>query len=453
MSKEDKWYKILNELLIKDEVTLNYLSKITSSSQATLKKNIDFLNEEMKGISEIVEGVIGYKLEISNVIKFEEIMNGKLREKLDFNSSKKRIAFMIIEFLENKEYITIDEFTERLKVSRTTVNNDLKELKVILSRYSLKLQGKSNCGLKLVGDELGIRLLLLYHAFDYFSYKFPLEKNVYRLLIALQEEFNLDKENMRIFKKSVSIVIYRILHGYKMDERISIYTNYERNTKNINELTETINNTYQCQLTRYDIDFICFPINTRNTAHVSPQTMKMYEESVYIVYKKIIEEIRYKLVIDLDEDEFFQNVKYHLMFMMNRVIFHVDRVNIVSIVTQLTNEMHLHSSFLGLCEEREKVSSTIFEQGIGIPHAINKDSNKIVLCGGNSEKKSENQEVQALFLLAVPETLDEEVSNIIIKLYDIIFLIAKNQQLFKRMIEIQDKEEFISYMREVTQLL
>lgn len=70
MSLTNKWYDILNILLLKRRVTLNELSKLTKSSSQTLKKNIELLNGQLSKIAEIKQDKNSVELTITNFMNF-----------------------------------------------------------------------------------------------------------------------------------------------------------------------------------------------------------------------------------------------------------------------------------------------------------------------------------------------------------------------------------------------
>ena len=62
--------------------------------------------------------------------------------------------------LDNGSYITIDRISDRLKVSRSTIVNDLEEIRLQLDRMQIKLETKTNKGLRVSEKESRIRNLL-----------------------------------------------------------------------------------------------------------------------------------------------------------------------------------------------------------------------------------------------------------------------------------------------------
>ena len=92
--------------------------------------------------------------------RLKEILEGA--EKYDFVfSPDERIVIIILSFIDAEDYIKTEELSEKLGVSQSTINNDLKEVRKTLKEYGLKIVFRQRYGLKLVGEERHIRKLMV----------------------------------------------------------------------------------------------------------------------------------------------------------------------------------------------------------------------------------------------------------------------------------------------------
>lgn len=330
MQHKESLYKILHYLLIKESASLKSLARIGNVSEKTLRKWIDQLNQQFFDIAQVIEGYFGYQLVIKDVPTFEKMMDSRLRSETDFNSPHKRIAFMIKRLLEATDYIIIDDLADGLMISRTTANNDLKELKYLIEKFNLTIESRTNRGLKLVGLEKDIRLLLIYHVYDYFNDAFSLDDEIEDFLLKMQTIYRLDKFHFSLLVKTISVVVYRVSRGFYLTKEILGYINLEGDAQTIQELCVILENKLSCHLTKYDTDFCCFPLNTRNTSYINTRAMRLHEPIVFEWCEKIVAGIKDKLIVPFDKLEFFYHIKYHLLFMINRAVFYVDKPNILS---------------------------------------------------------------------------------------------------------------------------
>src|SRR5699024_7527895 len=66
-------------------------------------------------------------------------------------------TYLIRRQLLGEHYLKLDDLSEELYVSRSTVHNDLKNGKEILNEYGIQLETRPNYGIKLKGSELKLR--------------------------------------------------------------------------------------------------------------------------------------------------------------------------------------------------------------------------------------------------------------------------------------------------------
>ena len=176
MSLTNKWYEILNILLVKRRVTVEELMTLTDLSKQTLRKNIQLLNDRLQETAQIVEEGKYFELKVAHLDRFQLIMSGKLKKETDFNSAGKRMAYIIRALIDAPDYILIDDLCDELQVSRGTVNKDMREIKKAIGPYGVKIVGIPNKGMQIVGDEFHFRLVVLKFVYDYYSDDYPLTR-------------------------------------------------------------------------------------------------------------------------------------------------------------------------------------------------------------------------------------------------------------------------------------
>ena len=91
------------------------------------------------------------------------------------------------------------------------------------------------------------------------------------------------------------------------------------------------------------------------------------------------------------------------------------------------------SGFLERLEQREEQSTMVFTGGVALPHTVQYATDRLTLAAGVLPKgiRSAEREVNVVFLLGLPEQLDEE-DNLLIRIYDEIITIAQDSELRER---------------------
>ncbi|MCB5952837.1 HTH domain-containing protein [Enterococcus sp. BWT-B8] len=320
MTLVNRWYQILQYFIAYDRLTREELQKITATTSQTVKKTIQLLNEQLDHIAKIIEKEGFYQLKVIDTQQFEAVMNGSLKQHVDLNSSSKRIAVLIDCFIKQNDYIVIDDLSDLLGVSRSTVNKDLRSLKQLLAEYDSTLIGTPNKGLLLKGQEENLRMLYLYHAYDYLEYT-PLNGSVLQLIEELSLTKKLDFRMVGLLKKVITFTMKRIHSGNSLSMKIPYYVNYFAADPQLEMLMIALEENYSLTISQYDFDFLCFPLNIFNNNAVDDCFSG--EMQAAELFRGMMETIRESVILTLDEQKLFSQLKLHFMFLINRIIFRV----------------------------------------------------------------------------------------------------------------------------------
>lgn len=241
----------------------------------------------------------------------------------DFNDFRCRIAYLLDQLINTEDYLNIMDLSEEMNVSRGTVNNDLKKTKDLLRKYNAEILGVTNKGIKLKCSEFSKRLVLIYEVFDYFQCNVCIDNKTIDLLELLAEHYKFNDQMELLFYKSTLVTIDRLKKGKALRNSIPLYKNFEINSKELNDFIAEIEKIYKIQLNHEDIDFISFPINTRNSAHTGNIENTVNQEVLLQIVKQMLDSIRERFMIDVNEKAFYNKVKFHLLFLINRLIFRI----------------------------------------------------------------------------------------------------------------------------------
>lgn len=325
MALINRWYQLLQHFITHDRLSLNELQKITDTSAQTTKKAIQLLNDQMEQIAVIEEKDTSYSLKVMDSQQFSEIMNGSLKQQTDFNSSTKRIAVLIDCFMKQEGYIVIDDLSEVLGVSRSTVNKDLRNLKQLMARYQISLIGTPNKGLKIAGTESQLRLLYLHHAYDYLEQP-PLTEDLLQSIDEIALSKKLDFRTLGLLQKTINLTIQRIRSGKPLVQAVAYYVNYFSDDSLLEELFVNLATDYHLTISKFDFDFLCFPLNIFNN-NLVPEDQADTPE-VKSLFDYMMNQINEAVIINLDQEELFRNMRAHFMFLINRLIFQVETYDI-----------------------------------------------------------------------------------------------------------------------------
>ncbi|MCF1619165.1 HTH domain-containing protein [Tetragenococcus koreensis] len=318
MAVVNRWYQILQLLVTRKEMTTTELEQKLTVSRQTIRNSIVSLNEELADIAKIKQKDNTYQLIINNFDRFDEVMVGGLKQTRDFNSANKRISFMIKRLIESGNFIAIDDLSEELGVSRGTAANDIKEMKQMVCFFNVKVSGTPNRGMHIYGNEFDLRLLYIYHVQDYFTDNF-LQAETYQLVDEIAQMGQVPKMYTALLKKTISTVIKRVKGNCLIEAMPEGYLNYTQNHQAIETLIYHLELSYEITLSQNEKDFICFPLSLSSNELKNIQDINEKELEAY--FEKMMDYIHKTLVVDLDEKKLFIDMKYHLMYLINRLLF------------------------------------------------------------------------------------------------------------------------------------
>lgn len=136
-------------------------------SDRTIRKYIKSLKLEVEqnGATLIAKQGYGYKLEIHLLIEFEHFLKKYLStnytKQENVNDAKDRQYFILNLLLFSDENITIEHLSEHMYISRSTLSQDISNIKKDIAKYHLTLVSKAKQGLSIEGDERDIRHFIM----------------------------------------------------------------------------------------------------------------------------------------------------------------------------------------------------------------------------------------------------------------------------------------------------
>lgn len=166
--------KILQKLMATDSpITGTYLANINQVTVRTTREDIKQLADLLEKNGATIESLMGkgYRLTVTDEERFHNLLKEiTSQEQYDETyipkTPEERQKYLIVRFLLSKDYIKLEDIAEEIYVSRSTIQNDLKQVKTILEEYELSLKVRPNYGIKVTGDEMKLRFCISEYIFD-----------------------------------------------------------------------------------------------------------------------------------------------------------------------------------------------------------------------------------------------------------------------------------------------
>lgn len=322
--EEDRLVLILKQIQNRNFITLTEIAERLNVSTRTVRNDIKSLND-IFGDSAFIDGEQGsYRLYIIDIEDFEKKREEIFKSNGYLDSPKKRMAYIFKTLLKSNIPYVIDELAYEMNVGRSTVNGDIKKLNEILSPYGISIEGKSNSGITLVGGELNKRLFILENIYNFIYKDNTLEQSVEDSIFHISEKYKFETMTAVAFKKTVIIMIDRVLSGNFIEKLPNEYYDIEKNniSKPAREVAEALEKILNIFVPTEEKIFISIPIiGMRTPTNIETVYSLGISEDIHKTIDKIIEQIKYELNLYINKNNLNEEFFYHISFMINRLKF------------------------------------------------------------------------------------------------------------------------------------
>lgn len=132
-------------------------------SERTVRTYVRKANETMRGFAEIQKRrADGYVLCVTDQEDFERWKEGlsPSDESALPSTPDERVIYLLNDLLQRSDWITLDDLSSILYVSRSAISANLKQVERAISRFNLTLEKKPRYGIRISGSEMNKRLCL-----------------------------------------------------------------------------------------------------------------------------------------------------------------------------------------------------------------------------------------------------------------------------------------------------
>ncbi|MBF6632902.1 MAG: transcription antiterminator [Planococcus sp. (in: Bacteria)] len=164
---------IFRELMAAETpITGKYLAVLNQVSSRTIREDIKALDSLLIDHGAYIDSVMGqgYKLGIMEEPLFRSYLKKLSTEDAELKTiipkmPEERIAYLVKRFLLSDGYIKLEELADEMYISKSTLQNDLNQVKKMLAVYDIRLESRPNYGLRVNADELKRRFCMAEYIF------------------------------------------------------------------------------------------------------------------------------------------------------------------------------------------------------------------------------------------------------------------------------------------------
>lgn len=442
------------DILLFENISTKKLSHHVNISERTLSNYINQINESLSDKLSIVKNHGSY-----SAVVFDEkglrdelkILRDEIGE--DEGEADKRIsnAFQV---LINNSVSTIDELADELFLSKSVINNILNEIKEIAGKYNVVIEGRPNVGLFVKGSEYKIRKVLTENFYiQYENMKIP--EFILENLEKLKDQYKLDDEAYSRVKSSIKVILDRLNNGNLIEEHLNIDDQVFQSNDyhNFEWLISYINRMYDVENPGYEILLVVLQLFGRRASVIDEILEEDDDSLIQKIIDETIQDINDIFSIKINENLFNKDIRLHLKYLINRLLFDVkiNNESVGDVQQKFPFAYELSKVLANNIEEETEVTVPVNELDfLSIYFSIFLDeldqklrdiqSVAIITNQGLSTSKVIKMNLQQILKADVqisvltPKEIDEES----IQLFDLIISTRQTNRMFNKVIYIED---------------
>lgn len=318
-------YRLLKILLANGPIKLEDLANSESVSTRTMQKYIHAFSTTLGNIAEVRISQAGYFLHIHDYQKFSALQSGSLKQHLDINDQQKRQAEILLNLILNtNDYVVIDELADEYLIGRNTLLKDLKVVRSWLDRCKIDLAGVTSRGIKLeVKSNADLVMLIYNHVYDYSQINFPIPADLSQKIANQLAGQHIKDKTIQVFIKVLRIVAFLKQRGLEITGVSENYHNLVKETPELTGLIKIIEHAYGISFSKVEAEFIMFPFNIYSNDLLDKTKLNAQIQRNEVLFKQIVVDMQNLVATRIDYDVFYQQIKYHLVFLIQRAVFHI----------------------------------------------------------------------------------------------------------------------------------
>lgn len=324
--------KILYDIKIK-KMSISTIAERQDVTERTIRNDIKSINKLLEDYqASIVKDKEGlYKLEIIDKDLFKKFEQEEMENfTFDYSEPENRIKYIALKFLFSENYIKLEELMEQMYISRSTIQNDMKETREMLNRFNLDFIIKPNYGMKIVGSENEIRNAISAILYDInknsFNKTYMDSSNlfdkynldiIYKIVVnnINESEIKLSDIALKNLVVHIAIAIKRISMNQYFDNNIEIDIEKNNEFKIAEKIVDDLEEKFKIDFPMDEVYYITMHLmGTKLIIKKNNETkISDYDKKIIELSKEIISEVNNKISFDiLNDNELLSSIILHL---------------------------------------------------------------------------------------------------------------------------------------------
>lgn len=327
-------------------MSLATLAESLGVKARTARAYVQHANRSMDGCAAIAwsRSLGGYELKVNDSIAFEawKTSSASTADAV-LATSEERVAYLIHDLLYRSDWITLDELSSAMYVSRTSITSDLKSVEKILGSFNLSLERRPHYGIRVAGSEMSRRLCLASEAVrrtagvasgnpvsvDVSEMTGVVSRCVDEVLDTSQFQINsLARQNL-IVHISIALMRIRVGEYMPMEDAQMEKLRSSRAYKVAQRIARAIEREQGCELPEEEVAYMAIHLAGRRTiADSSDEAGTIITDEVWDLVSEMLSVVNRVFRFDFREDlELRMNLARHIVPLAVRLTYRLSASN------------------------------------------------------------------------------------------------------------------------------
>ncbi|OMD90210.1 PTS sugar transporter [Paenibacillus odorifer] len=322
-------------------VTAAWIAKELNVSDRTIRNDL----KELQNISAIIGLKIelirgkGFAAKITDINLFHQEFGDLTSDKIsyttiDFSEQDNRVFYLLNRFLLKNNYIKLATIEDEMFVSKSTIQNDLKEVRKILENYNLSIVNRPHYGLYIEGDEFMKRICLSNYLYKREEELDPthvssslFDKDTYKkvkeIIVDKVNNYKIEISDISLDNLAIHLIIAckRIEEGFLIDNpSVHLKEDYPFEKIVSQEIVKEIEDFTGLEFPDSEINYVI--IHLVGTKLLPKESLSEYSklDEVGTIVRCILNRLKNESNWDFNGDvEFIQALTLHIRPAMNRI--------------------------------------------------------------------------------------------------------------------------------------
>ena len=326
----DRWLQLILLMSEDDYVTNKQLADALGVSSRTVYNDITQLNQAMKdnGGQLISRPRYGVKLMVTDEKKYKEFLRSLEVDVATIgDNTETRVSKIVEKMIQADSPVKIDDLSDEMFVSRSTLKNDLKKVRSFIEKYDLKIDFRSYAGMEIYGSEKNLRRCLakieqnmiandgsfLNQEMDDIS---ELLRTIFR-----RHHYRMSSYSFQNFVTHISVSINRIKQGKSISFVYAEKHNTDVVVKNLAEdIVTTLGKSYGIAFSQSEFEYILLHLECKKM--VSDHNEAIVSPDEYSVAVSMLQEVQKVFHYDFQYDfELIMHLSMHIVPLRLRLLY------------------------------------------------------------------------------------------------------------------------------------